>query len=141
MEEVDRGVDELEREEGWMNVQKSRERWGKSLSGLSSARKGADEDADGSRLPGLRGRDIFLIDRAGKNMTGEINQVEFKGKGWERVRVQVDSGAIDSVAPKAVAAGLPVRVTKAAKAGLGYVAANGSRIENYGERERERESE
>ena len=64
---------------------------------------------------------------------GSVQAVE-KKNGWERVRVQVDSGAIDSVAPKAVAAGLPVRVTKAAKAGLGYVAANGSRIENYAER-------
>ena len=129
MEEVDRGVDELERGEVWKEVLSSRKRWGSG-----AARESADAGAGQLKSPGLIGRDILLIDRAGSSASGEINQVEFKGKGWERVRVQADSGAIDSVAPKSVAARLPVRVTRAAKAGLGYVAANGSRIENYGER-------
>ena len=54
--------------------------------------------------------------------------------GWEKVNIQVDSGAIDTLAPKGVAVGVPIREAKAAKLKMGYVAAKGTKIENHGER-------
>jgi hypothetical protein len=55
--------------------------------------------------------------------------------GWEKIRVQVDSGAIDTVAPKDIASAFSVMKTRMSEAGIGFVAANGSKIENYGERQ------
>ena len=63
----------------------------------------------------------------------QINAVEVKN-GWENVRLQLDSGACDTVAPKTVGRHLPVRETQAAKRRMGYIAANGTKIANYGER-------
>ena len=54
--------------------------------------------------------------------------------GWERIRVQVDSGAIDTVTPKETAQGIPLKPTEASKSGKAYMAANGSRVANYGEK-------
>jgi len=71
------------------------------------------------------------IDRASKENVGEINEVE---AGWEKIKVQVDSGAIDTVAPKSVAKKFELKETPASRRGVGFVAANGSKIQNYGER-------
>ena len=57
-----------------------------------------------------------------------------KYPGWERIRVQVDSGAIDTVAPKEVAAAFNLMETEASRKGMGFVAANGTKIKNYGEK-------
>ena len=54
--------------------------------------------------------------------------------GCERVRVQIDSGAIDTVGPKEIAKAFEVKETEMSKRGIRYVAANGSSIENYGEK-------
>ena len=58
-----------------------------------------------------------------------------KCTGWELTRVQVDSGAIDTVAPKEVAGAFKIRETEASRRGLGFVAANGTKIKNYGEKQ------
>ena len=71
------------------------------------------------------------IDRAPKANVGEINEVE---AGWGKIKVQVDSGAIDTVAPKNVAKKFELKETPASRRGVGFVAANGSKIQNYGER-------
>jgi hypothetical protein len=76
------------------------------------------------RPPGL-----YCIDRGGREL--EVNEVSH---GWERVKVQVDSGAIDTVAPKSVAQAFSLMKTTMSESGVGFVAANGSKIENYGER-------
>jgi hypothetical protein len=47
-------------------------------------------------------------------------------KGWEKIRIQVDSGAIDTVVPPGVARESQLKETKASKKGVGYVAANGA---------------
>ncbi len=49
-------------------------------------------------------------------------------KGWEKVRVQVDTGAIDTVGPEEVAKAFATKEDVMSKKGLGYVAVNGSRI-------------
>ena len=46
----------------------------------------------------------------------------------------MDSGAIDTVTPNDTAIGVPMKDTKAPTAGVGYVAANGTKIGNYGEK-------
>ena len=57
---------------------------------------------------------------------GEINQIgQFTGN-WEWIPVTVDSGAIDSVIPRHIAKGVPIRETTASKNGLRYRAANGT---------------
>ena len=71
------------------------------------------------------------IDRVTKASAGEINEVE---AGWEKIKVQVDSGAIDTVAPRSVAKRFELKETSASRRGVGFVAANGSKIQNYGER-------
>ena len=61
----------------------------------------------------------------------EVNQL---AHGWERIRVQVDSGAIDTVAPKHVAKAFSLMETKMSKKGIGFIAANGSEIKIHGEK-------
>ena len=53
---------------------------------------------------------------------------------WEKITATADSGAADTVGPKSVGKSIPIRPTKASMAGIGYVAANGTKINNYGER-------
>ena len=50
--------------------------------------------------------------------------------------MQIDSGAIDAVAvgPKEIAKAFEMKETEMSKRGIGYVAANGSSIKNYGEK-------
>jgi len=72
---------------------------------------------------------IGSIDRGEKG--AEVNQITH---GWERIRVQVDSGAIDTVAPKDVARAFSLQETAMSRNGIGFVAANGSKISNFGER-------
>ena len=68
-----------------------------------------------------------------KKGKGEVNEVR-AWPGWERVRVQIDSGAIDTVGPKEIGKAFEMKETEMSKKGIGYVAANGSSIENYGEK-------
>ena len=72
---------------------------------------------------------IGSVDPDGRSL--EVNQI---ARGWERIRVQVDSGAVDTVAPKEVAKAFSLRETAMSKNNIGFVAANGSKIDNYGER-------
>ena len=87
--------------------------------------------AESSKMP-IPGPDggLHSIDRpvGGKS---EVNQLTH---GWERIRVQVDSGAIDTVAPKSVGRAFGMRETPMSKNNIGFVAANGSKITNFGER-------
>ena len=53
---------------------------------------------------------------------------------FEEIRITVDSGAVDHVAPRSVARHLEVKETLASKAGVKYIAANGSSIFNEGEK-------
>ena len=71
------------------------------------------------------------MERVVKGLGGEVNEVT---PGWERVRVQIDSGAIDTVGPKEIAGAFKMRETEMSKKGIGYVAANGSGIKNHGEK-------
>ena len=49
--------------------------------------------------------------------------------------VTLDSGAFDSVIPKRLAQGVPVKQTEASRRGLKYRAANGTTIVNEGEKD------
>ena len=51
-----------------------------------------------------------------------------------KVEIQSDSGAIDTVAPTSAGGHLPIAETEAVRKNVGYVAANGTKIANYGER-------
>ena len=48
--------------------------------------------------------------------------------------MQIDSGAIDIVGPKDVAKAFEMKETAMSKKGIGYIAANGSGIKNFGEK-------
>ena len=56
-------------------------------------------------------------------------------EGWERITLKIDSGAIDTVIPPSVAKAFPTKSTAASRAGIGYRAANGSKIAAFGERQ------
>ena len=61
----------------------------------------------------------------------EINNIE---NGLEKVTITVDSGAADTVGPKSIAQGIPIKPTKASQLGENYRAANGTTIKNYGQK-------
>ena len=53
---------------------------------------------------------------------------------WERIPLNIDSGAIDVMIPPHAATFFPVHETKASKSGNGFRAANGTHIDNYSQR-------
>ncbi len=57
---------------------------------------------------------IYSIGRAG---TGEVSAVS-EILGWEKVRVQIDSGAIDTVGPREVAKAFAMKETVMSKKGI-----------------------
>ena len=74
-------------------------------------------------------RELLCIDRKVNSEVCEVNV-----PGWERVRVQVDSGAVDTAVPRETARAFAVRPTEMSKKGIGFIAANGSKISSYGEK-------
>ncbi len=73
------------------------------------------------------------MERIIKKTKGEVNEVRAT-PGWERLRVQIDSGSIGTAGPKEIARASEMKETEMSKRGTGYVAANGSSIKNYGEK-------
>ncbi len=80
---------------------------------------------------GSSAREIGCVERVVRGSSGEVNEVT---PGWERVRVQIHSGAIDTVGPREVAQAFELKETAMSKRGVGFVAANGGSIKNYGEK-------
>ncbi len=72
--------------------------------------------------------EIFSVDKPGEVCA--VSEV----KGWEKIRVQIDSGAIDTVGPRSVAKAFKMQEKVMSKKGIGCVAANGRVIKNYGEK-------
>ncbi len=54
--------------------------------------------------------------------------------GLERLRVRVDSGVIDTVGPREIAKAFEVKERIVSRRGIGFVAASGNGIKNYGEK-------
>ena len=63
----------------------------------------------------------------------EVLHVEQQGE-WERLRVVVDSGACETVGPANVVTSFELTPTSASTNNVHYVAANGTRIRNHGQR-------
>ena len=76
---------------------------------------------------------MHSIERAG-NPVKCINEVSNNHGNWEKITVTIDSGAVDSVGPRTMATDLPIKETPASRAGLKYKAANGTTIDNLGEK-------
>ncbi len=51
-------------------------------------------------------REVGCAERVVRGSSGEVNEVT---PGWERVRVQIESGAIDTVGPKGVVRALELK--------------------------------
>ena len=64
---------------------------------------------------------------------GEVSEVR-GAPGWAIIRVQIDSGAIDTVGPKEIAKAFEMKETAMSKRGDGFVSANGTGIKKYGEK-------
>ncbi len=77
--------------------------------------------------------EISSVERVIENTNGEVNEVS-PTPGCERVRVQIDSGAIDTVGPKEIAKACEMKETEISNRDVGYIAANGSSIKKYGEK-------
>ncbi len=60
---------------------------------------------------------------------GEVNEGR-ETPGWVRIRVQIDSGAIDTVGPKETAKAFKMKDMIMSERGIGFVAAIGSGIKN-----------
>ena len=78
-------------------------------------------------------KEIGSVERVIQKTKGEVNEV-WATPGWGRVRIQIGSGAIDTVGPKDIAGAFKMRETEMSKRGIGFVAANGSGIKSYGEK-------
>ena len=65
---------------------------------------------------------------------GEVSEAR-ETPGWEIIRVQIDSGAVDTVGPQEFAKTFEMKETAVSERGVGLVAANGSGIKNYGEKQ------
>ena len=55
-------------------------------------------------------KEIGSVEKAAKDKKGEVNEVRAT-PGWERIRIQVDSGAIDTVGPKEMSGAFKMRET------------------------------
>ncbi len=64
----------------------------------------------------------------------EVNE-ERETPGWQRVRVQIDSGAIDTAVPKEIAKAFEMKEAIVSKRGIWFVAACGSGIKKHGEKQ------
>ncbi len=78
-------------------------------------------------------KEIGSVERVIQTTKREVNEVRAT-PGWERVRIQVDSGAIDTVGPRDIAEAFKMRETEMSRRGIGFVAANGSSVKSYGEK-------
>ncbi len=66
---------------------------------------------------------------------GKLCVWQVDGDGiWEKVRVQIDSGAIRTVGPTDVTEVFQMKETVISKKGMGHVAATWNNIKNYGEK-------
>ena len=66
-----------------------------------------------------------------KESENVINNLE---EGWEFISILIDSGSTETVAPKDILEGYELISTDWSEAGKGYSAANGSEIQNLGEK-------
>ncbi len=78
-------------------------------------------------------KEIVSVEKVAKDMKGDVNEARAT-PGWEKGRIQVDSGAIDTVGPKYMAGAFKMKETEMSRKGIGFVAANGRGIKNYGEK-------
>ena len=97
--------------------------------GQTLENEGEDMEQSGRKRVTWVDRELGSVDK------GKEHKIMSLQKGqWERIRMQVDSGAIDTVIPKDMGVSVPLRPTLASKLGIDYVAANGTKIGNHGER-------
>ncbi len=75
---------------------------------------------------------MSIVERVIQKTKREANEARAT-PGWERVRIQGDSGAIDTVGPKDISGAFKMRKTEMSRRGIGFVAAKGSGIKSYGE--------
>ena len=89
-------------------------------------------DLEDRRRPGTSVRELFHVGR--EEVTPQGGNSPGANRKYEMVKVTADSGAADHVAPIHTASHLEVRETEASRQGVKYVAANGQKISNLGQR-------
>ena len=77
-------------------------------------------------------QEIMTLTKA-KNVIADVKDND-QGLEWEKMILKVDSGAIDTCIPKGCAQAFELQESAMSKAGVGYQAANGTPIENHGQR-------
>ena len=63
-----------------------------------------------------------------------IQEVGGESENWEKITLKIDSGAIDTCMPPKLGQAFPLKPSEMSRSGSRYRAANGSPIENFGER-------
>ena len=109
----DIGAVDVDREGGWQQVTRR------------SRRRGGEVGSAGAASPSTP------TTAACSAMSMEINAVE---KTLGLGRITIDSGAAESVLPDSMLPEIPLRESAGSRAGLHYIAANGSRMPNMGEK-------
>jgi hypothetical protein len=69
------------------------------------------------------------VERDGRINRGEVNEVR-ETPGWEKIRGQIDSGAVDAAGPREIARAFEMKETAKSKRGIVFGAAHGSGIKN-----------
>ena len=88
------------------------------------------EDCLGRIAEHIESESISSVDK----LMNEVDSGNTEHKGWGILRIQIDSGAVDTVGPQSAGRVFPIKPTKASREGNNYIAANGSPVKNYGER-------
>ena len=101
----------------------------------------ADEDPFQEALSyhcGLDWNEIktYDINAISKDIERSINGIDQTiAKGWEKIKVSVDSAAVDTVAPPDVGKSIPIKENEISRKGINFRAANGTPIAVHGEKD------
>jgi hypothetical protein len=111
---------------------KAKGKGGKGISELDDDAEEPEEESSQHEISGMTmgGSLDAVINQQVKNKYG--NDQQEKGK-WKKITITADSGAV-AVGPESVARVVKTMSTRASRAGLTYVAANGTQIKNEGQK-------
>ena len=63
-----------------------------------------------------------------------MTEIDARGQQWERIKVKLDSGAVDWVFTPEAGSSFDIEPSFFSKHGINYTAANGTEIRNYGQK-------
>ena len=92
-------------------------------------------NVNGVTFTKITSKDLDTIDRNVDSVTDPEFYVDPSGKKWERMKVKLDTGAVDWVLRQDAANAFELKPSLASSMGIPFFGANGSEIQNYGQRQ------